>query len=284
MRSKTSKIFGTVLAVLFASPSPSLETTPSFNCDATRLTPTEEMICTDNTYTLPIYDRVLATLYSEALQRSISSSKERVTTQQRAWLKKRNQCADLNCLKGIYAARITALEEELGLGASSGRIAVLGRTPGDRIAFLDYIQDAYDGDLSTRNKYYAVALDDADSDVREHAAYGLRGSEYTARLIDVMTTDPYSSVRQSASDGLQHWLTDNGQATCQDSSILEAHFDQLLKGLRDRSTAQNTLEILSAYSDCCMSSAHRTAILQILTPGATPESLSRTGAGECRSQ
>jgi hypothetical protein len=148
---------------------------------------------------------------------------------------------------------------------------IQGKTAKERIAFLGYIEEKYDNNPEIRNRFCAEALKDPDPTERGYAAYSIRGTYYTARLIDVMVTDPDPAVRASAADGLNHWLTDNGVDTCQDSTIVERHLDQLLKGLDDKSTVDSTVRILGwNYSGekplvCCMQQFNRRAAIAALT-------------------
>jgi hypothetical protein len=149
---------------------------------------------------------------------------------------------------------------------------IKGQTAEDRLAFLRQAEQSAEqsNDLDYLNRLFAEALGDPSPQVRSYAAYGLRDSKYVAILITTMTIDPDRGVRQLASDGLDHWLTDNGVETCQDSATVEKNLNQLLKGLDDFYTVQNTVEILGArYSGgeplvCCMSDASRNAATSAL--------------------
>lgn len=257
----------------------------SFDCQLAS-TEVERMICND--LQLSQSDSELSVLYANVLRNT--TDKESVRLKQRNWLKKvRNICTNTPCIERAYATRAAELgipksadnEQVIALGATDQSVSIQGATPDERIAFLVAVEKQAEeqGDIEYRNKYFSKALYDSSLEVREFAAYGLRGSRYVEQMIHVLTTDSDPKVRSTAADGLDHWLTDNGAETCGDSKILEANLIQMLKGLNDIATYQSSAEILGARFagesplPCCMSKENRELVISTLIEarGRTPK-------------
>jgi len=78
----------------------------SFDCKKAA-TPVETRICNDPD--LNSYDSQIQAAYQGALDRSLHA--EQVTALQRAWLKTRDSCADINCMQLAYKRQIAALSK-----------------------------------------------------------------------------------------------------------------------------------------------------------------------------
>ena len=87
----------------------------SFDCSGL-LTPIEQLICSNPE--LSSLDDALGAAYKRA--RSASDTAARSAREQRQWLIARNECANGECLKVLYEARIGELEA-LSSGASLGK-------------------------------------------------------------------------------------------------------------------------------------------------------------------
>ncbi|MCP1610092.1 uncharacterized protein YecT (DUF1311 family) [Azospirillum lipoferum] len=87
---------------------------PSFDCKAAS-TPVEKAICADPK--LADADREIADLYKTLQDLSAAADRDRLRTEQRAWLAQRNQCAAApstgTCLGPVLDARRTALSESM---------------------------------------------------------------------------------------------------------------------------------------------------------------------------
>ena len=83
----------------------------SFSCAKPARAP-ERMICGDPE--LARLDRIMADLFGEtrSLLRNAGQTAEADATQ-RAWLARRNRCADVQCLRRAYFSRVTELAREL---------------------------------------------------------------------------------------------------------------------------------------------------------------------------
>lgn len=78
----------------------------SFDCSTSRLSTTEEMVCSNEK--LASMDVRLSTLYKHALSRV--TDKGRFAIGQRQWLAERNECGEEPCVEKVYKERITDLE------------------------------------------------------------------------------------------------------------------------------------------------------------------------------
>jgi hypothetical protein len=150
-------------------------------------------------------------------------------------------------------------------------LAPEGASPTARLEFLKKLDDEGSGIPRTlRERYLLGALEDSSAEVRQHAAYFLRGNAYVPTLIRIATSDVNLKVRQTAAIALNHWITDNGQETCTAVDEVSRNLDQFLRGLEDDATAQYIVEILGRrYSGekplpCCMSEGAKTRIVAAL--------------------
>lgn len=80
----------------------------SFNCDKAS-TFVEEAICSD--LELSSLDDQLGTVYRGALQRDLINE-SMIKQEQKDWLKARNACSNVRCLKGEYQQRIARLSQK----------------------------------------------------------------------------------------------------------------------------------------------------------------------------
>jgi len=78
----------------------------SFDCGKT-VTNVETFICADTE--LSRLDEELAKVYGEVLKKTLDESL--LKKQQRGWLKARNQCKDISCLRDNYRGRLAVLNE-----------------------------------------------------------------------------------------------------------------------------------------------------------------------------
>ena len=87
----------------------------SFDC-AAAATPTEKAVCSD--VALARLDRDVAEAYARKLKYEFdAAAKENIKQAQRAWLATRDStCSDasVQCLTGVYKARLAALEKAEG--------------------------------------------------------------------------------------------------------------------------------------------------------------------------
>lgn len=79
----------------------------SFNCAAAGLGKTEQTICGDPE--VSALDSKLGSLYALARSKASDADKAGLITTQKAWISRRNQCADTGCLANVYNARIAEL-------------------------------------------------------------------------------------------------------------------------------------------------------------------------------
>jgi uncharacterized protein len=107
----------------------------SFDC-AKAQTKVEKLICSDAE--LSKLDEYLATAYTKALK--VDGKSAEVRNAQRQWVKERNSCIDVACVKHTYAARISSLTEvpagNYSFTASQGGIAVP-----DMVICQDFIEN-----------------------------------------------------------------------------------------------------------------------------------------------
>ena len=101
-RTALSFILGAALAAL-----PSAAAAAGFDC-AKAATPAEKAICAD--HALGELDEKLAAAFRFALANA--SDKDAVKNAQKAWLKRRDACADAACLRQAYDARLDELEKK----------------------------------------------------------------------------------------------------------------------------------------------------------------------------
>ncbi|MDP2832525.1 MAG: lysozyme inhibitor LprI family protein [Pseudomonadota bacterium] len=95
----------------------------SFDCGKAG-TKVEKLICADDE--LSKLDEVLATAYADALKSPDPAS---LKTEQKAWLKVRNRCADVACIQAAYRQRTEALSQALLPPAPAAQPAPPIQTP-----------------------------------------------------------------------------------------------------------------------------------------------------------
>lgn len=119
-----------------------------------------------------------------------------------------------------------------------------------------------------RAKYNEIGLRDPSPEVREIAAYFLRGDPnyFVPILINVMANDPNANVRSSAGSSLSSFYTDNGTEGYDYIKPLEDNLDNLLKGLDNVETVGLVVDILGSdsFAPCYMSMKNREKILNAL--------------------
>ncbi|WP_109154864.1 lysozyme inhibitor LprI family protein [Azospirillum sp. TSO5] len=112
--SPASAALALVTAVLMTGTVGTARAEPSFDCKAAA-TPVEKAICADPK--LADADREIADAYKTLQDLSGTADRERLRTEQRAWLAQRNQCAAApspgTCLGPVLDARRTALSESV---------------------------------------------------------------------------------------------------------------------------------------------------------------------------
>jgi uncharacterized protein len=79
----------------------------SFNCAANGLAKTEQAICGDPS--LSALDSRLGSVYALARNNASDADKTVLVAAQKAWVSRRNQCADTQCLADAYNSRIAEL-------------------------------------------------------------------------------------------------------------------------------------------------------------------------------
>jgi len=83
----------------------------SFSCAKATRAP-ERMICGDPE--LARLDRIMADLFAETRSLLLNATQTaEADASQRAWLGRRNKCADVQCLRRTYFSRVTELAREL---------------------------------------------------------------------------------------------------------------------------------------------------------------------------
>lgn len=123
-----------------------------------------------------------------------------------------------------------------------------------------------------RDKYNEIGLKDPSPDVREIAAYFLRGEpeHFVPILIHVMADDPDGQVRASAGHSLSSFYTDNGSDGDLYIKPLEDNLEKLLSGLKNAETLRSVIDILGnryagvSIAPCLMSFESREKILSAL--------------------
>lgn len=90
----------------------------SFDCTKAA-TKVEKLICADSG--LSTQDKTLAAVYRQAASLTAGGSEPRQS--QRLWLKRRNACADADCVAALYASRIAELEDAIGQDLNAETIA-----------------------------------------------------------------------------------------------------------------------------------------------------------------
>jgi hypothetical protein len=152
----------------------------------------------------------------------------------------------------------------------AGPLHIPGDTSEARMAFLRALPEDSNKARSQADEYFLAALRDPAYEVRSYAAYSLRGNQYIDTLVRVVGDDPDPRVRNSAAQGLGHWLTDNGTDTCNGAPEVVPHVDSLIKAMGDIATFQPVVDILGfRYSGdlplpCCMPYAEQQRILTAL--------------------
>lgn len=123
-----------------------------------------------------------------------------------------------------------------------------------------------------RHKYNEIGLRDPSPDVRDIAAWFLRGepSHFVPMLINVMANDSDTKVRASAGYSLTHFYTDNGSKGDLYIKPLEDNLDKLLIGLKRVETVRSVVEILGSkytggsFAPCFMSDKNREKVLKAI--------------------
>jgi ankyrin repeat protein len=123
-----------------------------------------------------------------------------------------------------------------------------------------------------RDKYNEIGLKDPSPDVREIAAYFLRGEpeHFVPILINVMADDPDAQVRASAGYSLSSFYTDNGSDGDDYIRPLEDNLEKLLSGLKHAETLRSVVNILGnryagvSIAPCLMSVKSREEVLSAL--------------------
>lgn len=90
----------------------------SFDCTKAA-SKVEKLICADAQ--LSAQDETLAAVYRQAAQLTPGEAEPKLS--QRAWLKQRNACADVDCVAQAYRQRIAELEDALGQDLNADAIA-----------------------------------------------------------------------------------------------------------------------------------------------------------------
>ncbi len=111
---KRLKTMGLLLAALNLIPAAEVRAA-SFNCSKAT-TKIEQMICADPE--LSRLDEEMAEAYKAALQDEVPA--EDIRRAQKRWLKERNRCADVVCLKKTYKGRLQKLESTGAVTGSDG--------------------------------------------------------------------------------------------------------------------------------------------------------------------
>lgn len=88
----------------------------SFDCSIDTLTKVERVICSDQE--LSQLDDQIAVAYHAAMANA--GNKTMLRNRQRGWLRQRNQCKDIPCLKDIYMRRLAELSEGAAVFRPSG--------------------------------------------------------------------------------------------------------------------------------------------------------------------
>ncbi len=123
-----------------------------------------------------------------------------------------------------------------------------------------------------RDKFNEIGLKDPSPDVREIAAYFLRGEpeHFVPILINVMADDPDAQVRASAGYSLSSFYTDNGSDGDLYTKPLEDNLEKLLSGLKNAETLRSVVDILGSryagvsIAPCLMSFESREKVLSAL--------------------
>jgi uncharacterized protein YecT (DUF1311 family) len=225
---------------------------PSFSCKGEHLSAVEARVCDQKG--LWNADRAMATLYKEASERLDTEHRKLLVLGQRHWLKARDRCNDLDCLGSAYATRSNEIWEMILADAQEAPMPVFGKTPQDRIAYLRFISDHYEGDIDSRNRFYFPGLKDSNPNVRSFAAFSIRGSSYTGLLIDLLVVEPDADVRTTLAISISCELTCNGTEPCAEASTVEQHLTNLLVAYK-RSSAEpgqgeenlNLTQLFDAY-------------------------------------
>lgn len=104
------------ICVALCLAAPALGSAASFDC-AKASTKVEKLVCADAA--LSAQDETLAAVYRQAASLTLGGSEPRQS--QRAWMKRRNACADADCIAQAYATRIAELADAIGqdLGAEA---------------------------------------------------------------------------------------------------------------------------------------------------------------------
>lgn len=105
-------VFGSVVIAAAATVARApITTRPSFACVKTATT-AERLICSDAE--LSRLDRIMAELHAETLSLLLNAEQaSQANLAQRAWLKSRNRCADVQCLRRAYFGRVAELARDL---------------------------------------------------------------------------------------------------------------------------------------------------------------------------
>src|SRR4051794_17667809 len=97
-------LFALYAGLLLGVAAPNVAFAVSFDCNKAK-TLVEHTICSDTE--LSTLDDQLAGRYSEAMR--TTNDKETLRADQKKWLRTRNDCKDIDCLKEAYATRISDL-------------------------------------------------------------------------------------------------------------------------------------------------------------------------------
>lgn len=182
---------------------------PSFDCKAAS-TPVEKAICADPK--LADADREIAGLYKALQDLSAAADRDRLRTEQRAWLAQRNQCATAatpgSCLGPLLDARRTALSDSMPK-AVAAMSAIVDGIAGDPAGAAKRLGEIRGGLGKGWNAYllrFGPSPDraKAESLLREAIA-GIEDSyaRETASGVDLATDDGFLTALRVVSDEVE---------------------------------------------------------------------------------
>lgn len=260
---------------------------------------------------LRYFDQKLNEAYIAALK--ATSNSKNIKTQQQVWLRVRNaRCnkefnyCSISGLVNMYKLQIDNLNEAKSpislkshsLDVPSGEVQTvvpkrkvpIGDTPEKRIEFLT--NQLVENNPSPRAKsdnisYFMGAMKDSSPKVRKFVASFtyIFDESYLPLVIQLMTSDPDPTVRQSAAMSLSSFITDGEADHCNSVNTIVRHLDEILLGLDDGETSDSVIQILGGrYAGdtplpCCMATNFKDRVIKVLQAHENVQPTHSTNSG-----
>ncbi|MBZ0093917.1 MAG: lysozyme inhibitor LprI family protein [Sulfuricella sp.] len=198
----------------------------SFDCGKAQST-VEKMVCTDTE--LSRLDEEIAKVYGEVLK--IFPDEALLKKQQRGWLKARNQCKEITCVRDYYRGRLAELNEANVFKAEESYTLVMSKDD----ELCNHMMELFNQDL----KQYGWRGDEHQEEHEEFKRVPWQPARFSS-VIDGRTeyTDVEGALFDFNNDGVQDFVVR------WKSSLSNARADLLL--MLDREMAKRANELVSS--------------------------------------